>query len=684
MEREDHLFLVYFFYGLSFLVLGVLLLAQNVHRAQSTVADEGEPQTPARTLLENLWYLGMFATLHGLNEWVDMSLMSEVWVRLEGVMEIAASLLYAMSSLCLFEFGLSMLTVDRPRIQWVRWLPLVAFVFWLASMVACAVLQTPLPTLDARGWLRYALGLTGGLLTGFALLSQRTALIGGQGAAANRLTGVWGHDALAPRLRKLLIIAAIFFAINAFLSTVLAAESSVGMLISEGEAGQVHALLHRLGVTSPLTLFRALCALIICFSLVQALVTIDREQNRQIVTHQFDLETANESLRASYAKLREAQHQLVQSERMSAVGTLLTGIAHEFNNLLAGVKGYTQLARESEDITQVRADLGEIEQTTDRAVAILRTLLSWVRTEPRVSDRSDINEMTRLTVDLVRATHRNRLVDITLDLQPVPRLPVPKTDLQDVVMHLVLNAVQAVPEGREGHVTVGSRLRADGRVELIVRDDGAGIAVEHIDKVFLPFFTTKGAQGRSQTPGLGLGLYIVYGVVTRAGGEVMIASQPGTGTQVTVLVPAPPPDAVPDASDTQDVDTLLSRMRILVVEDERALREVMLTSLHTRALEARGVSSGREALEVMSATPYDLIFIDMLMPGISGIETMRQLRDIAPTTPVFIMSKNPDPATRGDMIERGASGLVHAPFSAAELVEVVRQAASRSLAQGVT
>ncbi|NDD27303.1 MAG: response regulator [Proteobacteria bacterium] len=691
MEREDHLFLVYFFYGLSFLVLGVLVLAQNAHHTSEDRDDEA-PTTPTAVLLDNLWFLGMFALLHGLNEWVDMSLMSDAWVKIEGAMEVVSSFLYAMSSLCLFEFGISLVTATRPRIQWLRWLPPCAFLLWLTTLLVGAMLHLPLPTLEARGWVRYCLGLTGGLLTGFALLTQNQL---GEApsdrpadAREKQRTGLWADGGTGERLRKLLVIAAIFFAINAFLSTVLAAESSLGALTEGAGRGVLQGLFHRLGVTSPLTLFRALCAVVISFSLVSALVAIDREQNRRIAANQRELEAAYENLRVSYERLRETQQHLVQSEKMSAVGTLVSGIAHEFNNLLCGLKGYTQLARGSDDLTQIKADLAQIEDTADRAGEITRTLLTWVRPDRRRLETVDPNEVLRNAVALVHTTRAGRNLEIETQFETLPRLPLSKSDMQNVTMSLLLNAIQAIPEEREGRITVRARLRQDQHVELTVVDNGVGIASENLDKIFLPFFTTKGAQGGSTTPGVGLGLYVVYGIVKNAGGEVRVTSEAESGTTLTLILPAgdsPWRDpATSDNPDADDVETLLAAMRVLVVEPQRAMREVMLGSLQSRAQEVRGAASGREALEALATSGYDLIFVDTMMPGISGIETMRRIHELDARIPVVMMSPTPDPGTRGDMLERGATGLVRVPFESSELADVVRRADRRRRARATT
>jgi signal transduction histidine kinase/ActR/RegA family two-component response regulator len=679
MESADHLFLVYFFYGLSFLVLGVLLIAQHPQWSVAERIGVPHPQDPASpgTLVENLWFLGMFAILHGLNEWVDMSLMSDAWTRLEGVMQLASSFLYAMSTLCLFEFGISLMTATRKHLAWLRWIPLGVFFFWLITLFLGALLHWEMPNLllETRGWVRYCFGLAGGLLIGFALLSQRELLASAtpEGASTDRAS-------TARRLRKLLIVAAIFFGINAFLSTVMAAESS--LVDFSATHGPLRDLLLRIGLNSPLALFRAACAVVICFSVIQALLAIDREQSRQLLSHQKELEEANERLRLSYEQLKETQQQLVHSEKMSAVGTLVSGIAHEFNNILSGLKGYTQLARSSNDLEQIHRDLEVIEEAANRTIEITSNLLSWVRPERRREEFVDPNEVIRQAISLVQTTFSKRNIKLDVSLDSVSGVPLSKAEVQDIVMNLIINASHAI-EREDGLIRVTCRLSDPHTVELMVEDNGKGIESELLDKIFLPFFTTKGALGASDTPGTGLGLYVVYGIIRNAGGDIRVESTVGgasSGTRFIITLPAQ--DRIwqqMTEPENPDVDAeavaLLSKMSVLVVEDELLIRDALRRYLHPRAQHVSAAENGREALKLAADRRFDLIFLDMLMPGINGLETLRRLRELSPDTPVILMTGKPERNIREQVMSRGAADLIRKPFDLTEIAPIVRRVA---------
>lgn len=685
MENTDHLFLVYFFYGLSFVVLGVLLIAQ---RPLSSVV-RGEIGSKAVTavppaLVENLWFLGMFAILHGLNEWIDMSLMSDSWARLAGFMQLTSSFLYMMSTLCLLEFAFSLLAANHPHLTWTRWLPLAIFGVWLGLLFLSVLLHWPTPEsfLVARGWLRYCLGLMGGLLTGYALLSQREVL-----ASATPDAGAQ-NVSTTRRLRMLLVVAAIFFGINAFLSTVMAAESSF-LVAGDTPNGLVQHLFGRIGLTSSLALFRAVCAVIIGFSVIQALFAIDREQNRLLLRHEAELLDANRRLQESYDRLKETQQQLVQSEKMSAVGTLVSGIAHEFNNILSGLKGYTQLARASNDLEQMHKDLEVIEEAANRTIEITRNLLSWVRPERRREEFIDPNDVIRQAIALVQTTFSKRNIRIETTLDNVPGLPLSKAEVQDIIMNLIINAAHAIDEGTQGLIFVRSHLSDDRRtVELSVEDNGCGIGADDLDKIFLPFFTTKGALGGSDTPGTGLGLYVVYGIIKNAGGDIRVESKVGHGTRFIMRLPVH--DRIwqqlsgpENPSVDEETVTLLARMRVLVVDDEKLLRDALVRYLDGRTAEVMGAASGREALKLASKHDFDVIFLDLLMPGINGLETMRRLREIAAHVPVVLMTGKPESNIRDQVMQRGAADLIRKPFEFSELSDIVRKVARAQVRRSI-
>jgi len=645
MENLNHLLLVYFFYGLSFVFMGGLVLVQ--------------PNRDTRLeLTENLWFLGLFGVMHGLNEWIDMAVMFEgaYWnARAFMLLQLVGYFLNAMSFLCLFQFAINLLVAERPRFQALRWFPVLGFGCWLASLFVSGIVNQGLANnlLSLAGWPRYMLGLTGGMLTCYAILSQREKL--GQ-----------------TTVRKVLICTAVFFGINAFLSLFTASEVSFGGLF-----GGAHIELP-FGDTS-LVLFRAVCGVVITFTLVQALIIMDVDTNKKLRLQQHELLEANKTLQETITKLKEAQEQLVQSEKMSAVGTLVSGIAHEFNNILSGLKGYTQLARACNDLGQVHRDLETIEEAADRTIEITRNLLSWVRPEKQRKDFIDINTVAAHAVNLVATTFSKRNITVSTRLAPCPGIPMSKAEIQDIVMNLIINASHAIDESKEGHIKVSTGVE-DNHVVIAVNDNGCGIPPENLSKIFLPFFTTKGALGGSETPGTGLGLYVVYGIIKNFGGDVKVESEVGVGTTFKICLPIP--DAIwqeVSSPENPAVDpealSLLARLNVLVVEDEQILREALIRYLEDKTARVTAAANGREALAVARGGEFDIVFLDLLMPGINGLETLRRLKEIIPETPVVLMTGKLERNIREQVMLRGAADLIRKPFEFTELTEIVRKVA---------
>lgn len=651
MDNLNHILLVYFFYGLSFVFMGALVLLQ--------------PSREIRMhLTENLWFLGLFGMLHGLNEWIDMARMFEesYWdVRAFALLQLIGYFLNAMSFLCLFQFAINLLVAERPRFTWMRWMPLAGFGTWLSALFLCGLLGlgVEVALLSLEGWPRYMLGLTGGLLTCYAILTQKDRLAAGT------------------TVRKILICTAVFFGINAFLSLFTASEFSFGDLYG---SIKIHLpLTEGMSKSTSLMFFRALCGVVITFTIVQALVMMDVEQNRKLLRQQEELLEANRALQESYDKLRETQEQLVQSEKMSAVGTLVSGIAHEFNNILSGLKGYTQLARASHDMAQIHKDLETIEEAADRTIEITRNLLSWVRPDKQRQDFIDVNVVVAQAVNLVQTTFSKRNIAVTTRLAPVPGMPLGKAEIQDIVMNLIINASHAIDENAEGAIKVSTAVE-DGQVVIAVADNGCGIPAENLGKIFLPFFTTKGALGGSETPGTGLGLYVVYGIVRGHGGDIKVESEVGVGTTFKIVLPIPDKiwqevSAPENPSVDSDTLSLLADLKVLVVEDEQVLRDALVRYLEDKAADVTGASNGREALATARNQPFDIIFLDLLMPGINGLETLRRLKEFVPDTPVVLMTGKLERNIREQVMLRGAADLIRKPFEFQDLAEVVRQVA---------
>ncbi|MBI2214681.1 MAG: HAMP domain-containing protein [Acidobacteria bacterium] len=243
------------------------------------------------------------------------------------------------------------------------------------------------------------------------------------------------------------------------------------------------------------------------------------------------------------AQLKVAQHKLMQTDRLASLGQLAASVAHEINNPISGVLNLSMLMQRilKDDgippgrISDFRRYLGQVASETSRVGRIVSDLLSFSRRSKPQSTQADLNALIRTTVSLVN--HKLQLGNVAVDLdlaQPLPAVCCDSSQIQQVIMNLVMNGAEAIHGG--GTVSVSTRASDDEKsVVLEVRDDGAGMSPEVVDKIFDPFFTTK-EEGK----GVGLGLAVVYGIVEAHGGEVEVESALGRGTRFRVRLPLQP------------------------------------------------------------------------------------------------------------------------------------------------
>ena len=262
------------------------------------------------------------------------------------------------------------------------------------------------------------------------------------------------------------------------------------------------------------------------------------------------------------AELEAAQTQLVQSEKMSAIGQLAAGVAHELNNPMGGILGYAQFALEkmskanpdditAKDIDSLHRYLSDIEQQARRCRSIIRNLLKFSRSSDKKEwEEFDLNSMLNDTISLIQHQLDLNTIELTRDFsEDLPKLQGSASQLQQVFTNLILNAQHAMPDGGKLHITTRQSPQLgefSGCAEVIIEDTGSGIETEHINRIFEPFFTTK-ETGK----GTGLGLSITYGIVKEHGGDIAVQSEPGKGTKFTVILPL---DSTTTASDDVRAD----------------------------------------------------------------------------------------------------------------------------------
>ncbi len=362
----------------------------------------------------------------------------------------------------------------------------------------------------------------------------------------------------------------------------------------------------------------------------------------------------------------------VQHEKMAAVGLLAAGIAHEFNNIWASIRGFAELARENAE--HVPELLEVILSQSDRAEEIIRSLLSF--SEGRVSLERGVRlkPIIEGVARIVRLELQARGIELSVAIHDDPQLVGNPGMLQQIFLNLVINAYQAI-EG-QGRIAISLAREGDSAV-VRVRDTGHGMTSEQTARLFEPFFTTKGALGGNvKVAGHGLGLTMTYNLVQAHDGEITVESEVDQGSVFTVRLPvatvAPYAREVPSALAATGV--VEKGMHLLFVDDETIFHSLVRGIF--RDMHVRAVSSGEEALELLARTEYDVVLLDIILKGpVGGLQIFDYIEKNTPDTRVVFISGRPLDEKIRPAVER-AAGLVRKPFSIAEIREAVIQAVS--------
>jgi two-component system NtrC family sensor kinase len=358
-------------------------------------------------------------------------------------------------------------------------------------------------------------------------------------------------------------------------------------------------------------------------------------------------------------------------------------VAHELNNPLTSVSGYTQLLlRDPKTPDGVREDLKQIHTQADRAARIVQNLLVFAREHKAERLLINLNEVIRNTLSLRAYQLRVDNISVTLELDPA--LPMTVADpyqLQQVILNLINNAHHATAErGGAGKITLRTGISAQATDGIAaqpllffsVSDTGVGIPERALNKIFDPFYTTKPVG-----QGTGLGLSICYGIVKEHGGRIWAESEVGVGTMVTVELPLlQDDDDAMDGETDDDVVEIESQpsCRILVVDDEEPVSNLLARLLRDIGHQPSVVHSGAEALEAIGRESFDLVLTDVKMPGMSGFELHQKIKqrdaDLA-TRLVFVTGDTMSAATQARIAQSGNPSLAK-PFTVDRLEALVR------------
>ena len=318
---------------------------------------------------------------------------------------------------------------------------------------------------------------------------------------------------------------------------------------------------------------------------------------------------------------RQIRSSMLQTEKAAALGQLVSGIAHELNNPLTAIMGYAQLLLGRGLMPAPLAEAGKVYQEAERARRIVKNLLYFARENKPERTLVDLNELVERTLALRSYELRVENITVTCDFAPgLARTMADPYQLQQVVLNLIVNAEQALLEERgQGNIRIRthrSMQRAGKWLSLEVTDDGPGIAPEIATRIFDPFFTTKPSG-----VGTGLGLSIVYGIVHQHGGEISFDSQLGAGTRFLVELPviSAPAQEHGTLLPTSNRPPVASKSRILVVEDEPTVAQLIVDVLHEEGHQVEAVLDSREGLTRLARFEYDLVICDLRMPRLDGV-----------------------------------------------------------------
>jgi len=503
---------VFLFYGAAFFILGVAI---SIYSKKDS----------AFRLAKDLWLIGAFGILHGMNAWTDMFILIQKPEKFLFLKDIRA-LVMSLSFVFLIQFGVKVITESKKGFGWLKGLAFVLPIAW-----ACIFAMTKERFLYGDIWARYLLGFPGAMLTAWGLVLQLPDF----------------KDIKFAPVKKYLKIAAVSFAFYAIFSGIITPTAGFFPASSLNYPWFLGAF------GFPVQVLRGLLAAIIAISLSRALAVFDWESKeilrnlvQSIKKANEELEISKKELQAKNEELKELQENLIQSEKMSTVGRLSAGIAHEINNPLAVISGETELLLRYKEMDEDTRKAMEIIVGQSQRIKMITERLAAFSSK-KVFNKPislNINDALEKSVALLGYQIDMHSVKVVKQLDPdLPEVSGDTTQLQEVFLNIMLNAVQAMRAG--GELTIKSRIdrikekarrKSDvfkqGQTVVVIefKDTGKGIDEKTAGKLFDPFFTT----GEKNT---GLGLSICYGIIGSHKGVIEVHSKLREGTTIIVKLP---------------------------------------------------------------------------------------------------------------------------------------------------
>jgi len=440
------------------------------------------------------------------------------------------------------------------------------------------------------------------------------------------------------------------------------------------------------GIIAALVYFIGVYAFVISLPIIGIIFLTYRTYLRNVETSAAQAAQAEKHVKdlshyiAEQERIRE---QFSQIEKLSALGELASGVAHDFNNTLAGILGRAQLLQRTDDAEKIKRGLDIIIKTAEDGAKTVKRLQDFA--QQRRDHNFELVSIDQILMDaseITRPRWKNCAeasnIHITVDLEIGSNALVMGDDaeLREVLVNMVFNAIDAMPEG--GTLSLSTQTVNESVIVKVV-DTGVGMYPEVRSRIFDPFFTTKGKAG------LGVGLAVSFGIIRRHGGNIEVESQYGSGTEFRITLPLakiaekgvavieqtsetvlPPP--APSVCVTQ---TERARMRLLVVDDEDFVRDLLGEILEGEHCDVYLAASGSEALSAFREMEFDGVFTDVGMPGMSGWELAREIRQINTRIPIAVITGWGEAVGSHEQKAAGVNWIVAKPFTADRIAELV-------------
>ncbi len=390
------------------------------------------------------------------------------------------------------------------------------------------------------------------------------------------------------------------------------------------------------------------------------------------------LKSTNDQLERTLEQLRGTQSEVIQKERLSALGQMASGIAHDFNNFLSPILGHVDFLLSFPETLANEDELLDVLESikvsaVDAGLVVGRLKAFYSPGEKEIEQSVvDLGHVVESAVKLTQAKWRNdaqrhgKTIDIDVDCAPDVLIWANQIEIKEILANLIINAVDAIEQ--EGMIRI-LLCKDEGTATLAVQDNGVGMADEVMENCFNPFFTTKGEVGT------GLGLAMVKGNVERNSGTIDVNSEPGEGTTFRLTFPltdqvkvSGPVDSIPEA--------WLGEVQcsVLVVDDEPAIRGILKRTLKKLGHKVTEAIDGESALQALGDTKYDLVVTDCVMPRMNGIALSREITKRLPGVPVIMLTGYGEPMADGERLPVNVTAVLTKPFQIDELRVAIEDA----------